>query len=214
MLDCFILHIEGVQSVETSAIVRDAENWKGLSPLGTALGFAHLPLFDLVTFSNLTNVARKTGASSEMLSENLKIEGIVSSKGKQLKNKLTKNKAPGHHPSEYKKGLKSSSFMMIAPPNWNQLRISLDPSAVEDRIYVREFMLRFGRVMNPIISKNHMEELELIAGGSRGRDKFEEMPLWVSESCVKSMILGLLGLLITKYHNAEVLKFLLSFLYY
>ena len=93
----------------------------------------------------------------------------------------------------------------LASPKWTKLRIPLELSTAEDRIYIREFMLRFGRIMNPPISKNHLEELELIGGGFRGRGDYEDMASWVGESCVRSMILGILSLLVTECHNAEVL---------
>jgi hypothetical protein len=72
---------------------------------------------------------------------------------------------------------------------------------VEERIFVREFALRFGHVMVPIISKSSLEELEFIAG----KTKDNEMLAWVSEPCLKGLVLGLLGLL-EKDHESEVAK--------
>lgn len=59
------------------------------------------------------------------------------------------------------------------------------------------------------IAKGNLEELECVAG-MKGRtydnDEYEEdseeMVEWVSESCVKSVILGLLGLVVTDRQGA------------
>lgn len=75
---------------------------------------------------------------------------------------------------------------------------------VEERIFIREFALRFGHVMGPIISKSSLEELEFIAGKTRNNDN-DEMLAWVSEPCLKGLVLVLLGLL-AKDHESEVAK--------
>ena len=99
---------------------------------------------------------------------------------------------------------KGSTTTKISTPIWKRLHVPLDLCAIEDRIYIREFMLRFGKAMVPAINRNHLRELESIGGGFRGCDDFEDMTSWVSESCVKSMILGLLGFLVSKLPNPEV----------
>ena len=71
---------------------------------------------------------------------------------------------------------------------------------VEERIFIREFALRFGHIMEPTISKSSLGELEFI-GGKKNDD--DEMLGWVSEPCVKGLVLGLLGLL-AKDHESEV----------
>ncbi|KAF8627803.1 hypothetical protein AX15_004229 [Amanita polypyramis BW_CC] len=190
-----------VQSVEASAIVRNVE---GSSLPSRSVDFDRLPKVDLVAFSNLTNVAPKTGAFS---TDKIPTIGGTTHKGKKVENNLaTNDKVSGRHPPEYERKLKSKSSMTIPLQNWKQLHIPLDSSAMEDRIYIREFMLRFGTVMNPTINRSYLEELELIGGGFRRRGEVEDIQPWVSESCVKSMILGLLGLLITECHNTEAIK--------
>ena len=58
--------------------------------------------------------------------------------------------------------------------------------------------------MVPIISKSSLEELEFIAGKTKNNDN-DEMLAWVSEQCLKGLVLGLLGLL-AKDHESEVAK--------
>jgi hypothetical protein len=70
-------------------------------------------------------------------------------------------------------------------------------------------VLRFAVLLD--IAKGNLEELECVAG-VKGRtydndDGFEEddeeMVEWVSESCVKSVVLGLLGFLATDRQDVE-----------
>jgi hypothetical protein len=75
---------------------------------------------------------------------------------------------------------------------------------VEDRIFIREFALRFGHVMEPTISKSSLEELGFIGGKTKNNDN-DEMLGWVSEMCLKGLVLGLLGVL-AKDHESEVAK--------
>lgn len=75
---------------------------------------------------------------------------------------------------------------------------------VEERIFIREFVLRFGHVMGPVISKSSLEELEFIAGKIKNNDN-DEMLAWVSEPCLKGLVLGLLGFL-AKDHESEIAK--------
>ncbi|KAM6502140.1 hypothetical protein JOM56_002117 [Amanita muscaria] len=119
----------------------------------------------------------------------------------------TKKEEPSARDSLYpNKPARGLSEYAITIPKWTKLHMPLGLSAVEDRIYIREFMLRFGRIMDPPISKNYLEELELIGGEFRGRDEYEGMAPWVSESCIKSMVLGILGLLTPQCHNPETVK--------
>lgn len=76
---------------------------------------------------------------------------------------------------------------------WTRLWAHLTPGQADERIQIREFILRFGPVMGNTIAKTHLEELAYIAGVRDDDD--EEMPSWVGETCVKSIVLGLLGLL-------------------
>lgn len=172
---------------------RTRTDWVGQSP-------SSIPGPDTAVLSNLTNITRKAGASSvaHILKENPDIEGIMPGKGTQANSKpTTKNRSSTLH---------SESTTKISSPIWKRLQVPLGLCAIEDRIYIREFMLRFGKTMVPAINRNHLRELESIGGSLKGRDEFEDIPSWVGESCVKSMILGLLGFLVNKSPNAEVFK--------
>jgi hypothetical protein len=56
--------------------------------------------------------------------------------------------------------------------------------------------------MEPIIAKSSLEELEFIAGKTKNNDD-DKMLAWVSEPCLKKLVLGLLGLL-AKDHDTEI----------
>lgn len=58
--------------------------------------------------------------------------------------------------------------------------------------------------MEPTISKSSLEELEFIAGKTENTGN-DDMLSWVSEHCLKGLVLGLLGLLI-KDHEPDVAK--------
>ena len=77
---------------------------------------------------------------------------------------------------------------------------------LEERMFIREFMARFSLLMDKE-AKTHLDELgEIVGDGSvdwvvpevrpkKGRDT-SDIPLvsWVSEKCVRSVVLGLLGI--------------------
>jgi len=74
--------------------------------------------------------------------------------------------------------------------------VNLNRDEVDERILIREFLFRFGDFMEPPIAKTHLEELELISGRPRRHeDENDQTTGWVSDACVKALILGLLGLL-------------------
>ncbi|KAF8070697.1 hypothetical protein FPV67DRAFT_1412971 [Lyophyllum atratum] len=80
---------------------------------------------------------------------------------------------------------------------WTAVPTDLDLSDAEARFQIREFILRFASVMEPKIPKTLLAELEDV-GCDRGGSDDTEMAPWVSEGCVRSMILGLLGMLADK----------------
>lgn len=79
----------------------------------------------------------------------------------------------------------------VPPPTWTDLDISLSLAEAEQRIHIREFTLRFSSVIG--ISQAHLDELEEIKSYRNGEEN--ELVPWVSEGCVKSLIVGLLNLL-------------------
>jgi len=102
-------------------------------------------------------------------------------------------------------------------PHWRALRTRLPLASVEDRIHIREFALRFSTTTRGTdgnersvlkIPRVTLDELECVAGkkggtdtGKRARGDAEDEPdegelaPWVSEGCVKSLVLALLSML-------------------
>jgi hypothetical protein len=112
---------------------------------------------------------------------------------------------------QVQKSARTKAKDIVIPPKkvlpqlkWTPVPFVITKVQVEERIFIREFALRFGHVMEPIISKSSLEELEFIAGKTKNNDN-DEMPAWVSEPCFKGLVLGLLGLLATD-HESEVAK--------
>lgn len=87
---------------------------------------------------------------------------------------------------------------------WTKLWTHLTLGQVEERIQIREFILRFGPVMGTTIAKTHLEELAFIAGVKEDDD--EELPSWVGETCVKAIILALLELLTEEDEDDDTAK--------
>jgi hypothetical protein len=79
---------------------------------------------------------------------------------------------------------------------WRQIPIALTLNEVHERILIREFLFRFGDVMDPLIAKGNLEELELLGGRLQKCDDEDDMTsAWGTDSCLKAVLLGLLGLL-------------------
>ncbi|KAF7321275.1 zf-4CXXC-R1 domain-containing protein [Mycena kentingensis (nom. inval.)] len=91
--------------------------------------------------------------------------------------------------------------------SWTKLRTGLTLQDAESRMHIREFVLRF---FSADISKAHLEELEQIGGkGRASRFEEDEFVPWISEQCLKSVLLAFLGVLIeeeTKYSIKKVLQ--------
>ncbi|KAL0577031.1 hypothetical protein V5O48_004965 [Marasmius crinis-equi] len=95
------------------------------------------------------------------------------------------------NPVQKPKVVKKPVVKPLPKPKWQSLPVSLSVEDVEARIQIREFVLRFEDTVGRNIGKNNLEELESIV-------QFEDdepSPNWVSEGCVKAVILGLLGVL-------------------
>ncbi|EIW82677.1 hypothetical protein CONPUDRAFT_80927 [Coniophora puteana RWD-64-598 SS2] len=102
-------------------------------------------------------------------------------------------------------------------PHWRALHTRLPLASAEDRIHIREFALRFSTTTRDAdgnersvlkIPRATLDELECVAGkrggtdaGKRGRGDAEDEPdegalaPWVSEGCVKSLVLAMLSML-------------------
>lgn len=90
---------------------------------------------------------------------------------------------------------KQGPLKPLPPIEWTSIATNLNLEQAEMRFQIREFMLRFACIMEPTISKTHLEELDNICSSSRGS---EDMAGWVSETCVRAILLGVLYLLIDK----------------
>ncbi|CAA7261782.1 unnamed protein product [Cyclocybe aegerita] len=77
--------------------------------------------------------------------------------------------------------------------SWKSLPVVLTRDEAEDRIFIREFLFRFGDYIEPPLAKTHLEELEFIA--SKRHDPEVDSSDWVSDQCLKAILLGLLGIL-------------------
>jgi hypothetical protein len=84
----------------------------------------------------------------------------------------------------------------IPVPRWNKIPVNFDIKEAEARFGIREFIMRFVRIMEPSIAKAHLVELEDISG--KYPEDEEEIAGWVSEACVRAITLGVLGLLATQ----------------
>ncbi|KAF8813926.1 hypothetical protein BYT27DRAFT_7084104 [Phlegmacium glaucopus] len=85
---------------------------------------------------------------------------------------------------------------------WTPVPSTITQAQAEERIFIREFALRFADIMGPSIAKSSLEELGFIAGKINS-DEDVDMLAWVSGPCVKGLVLGLLGLL-AKDHETDI----------
>jgi hypothetical protein len=161
--------------------------------------------------SNLTLAAKKTGADSVavMLDSNAKMIGILPGKGRQIPDAPKKRKEP--KPAKEPKPVSIAAAPKPRPPVKHKLKplpkvlwtpVPVPPSFTLDRalprIAIREFVLRFGELLD--ISRTHLEELEEI-GGRRSPDLEDDDDIdvemgWVGETCLRAILLGLLNLLL------------------
>ena len=64
----------------------------------------------------------------------------------------------------------------------------------EGRIQVREFVIRFRETMK-IVTENYLGELDELVGGDQWDTDDEAEEEWVSDGCVKAVVIGLLQLI-------------------
>jgi len=89
----------------------------------------------------------------------------------------------------------------LAKPIWTSVGTALSQTEAEERINIREFALRFSSVLE--LSRSHLDELDEIRM-SRSRDEDDDLVPWVSETCVKSLLLGLLNMIDAKGGREKV----------
>ncbi|KAF9464945.1 hypothetical protein BDZ94DRAFT_1320552 [Collybia nuda] len=89
----------------------------------------------------------------------------------------------------------------LIPINWMSITTNLSLDEAEMRFQIREFTLRFSCIMEPAISKVHIDELDDVCSFSK---RSSDMAGWISETCVRAILLGVLYLLGHKdNHNIE-----------
>lgn len=82
----------------------------------------------------------------------------------------------------------------IPPPQvWNAVPTSLSLQQAEERLHIREFLLRFASIMDGRVPKTYLDELEELDTSSGGRED-ESCPAWVSDMCLRAMLIGMLCL--------------------
>ncbi|KAF7793905.1 hypothetical protein EIP86_005027 [Pleurotus ostreatoroseus] len=87
-------------------------------------------------------------------------------------------------------------------PTWTHVPTPITLADAESRIAIREFVWRFSDLLQ--ISNSHIDELDELSGESLGfsedwedgDDESVELYAWVSELCAKSIILGLVEILV------------------
>jgi len=95
---------------------------------------------------------------------------------------------------------------------WTPIRTRLSLHGAEARIYIREFSLRFLS-----LSRAHSDELEMLSRSRRrfGKDdKDGDLEPWVSEGCLKALLIALLGMIEVDAIDAKVCFSLLSPLFH
>lgn len=107
-------------------------------------------------------------------------------------------------PKEKQKAIESEAPRVQRPPRkkelpvlkWRRVLINLTQDEADERMFIREFFFRFGDILDPPIAKGNLEELELLGGRLRKCDDEDDVtPGWATDSCLKALLLGLLGLL-------------------
>ncbi|KAF8444543.1 zinc-finger domain of monoamine-oxidase A repressor R1-domain-containing protein [Boletus edulis BED1] len=180
---------------------------------------------------NLTNAARQSGLTSaaDVLRQDPKAAGPMANKPGDKKTKqqamhgaVSKRNGksfsapvkggarqatqPKAKPAPKAKVKAPSKPKLLAKPVWTSVGTALSRTEAEERVNIREFALRFSPVLD--LSRSHLDELDEIKL-SRTRnleDDDEDLIPWVSEACVKSLLLGLLNMIDAKGNREKHLK--------
>lgn len=129
---------------------------------------------------------------------------------KGTKTKTTQSTAQTRKPRAVPKVKHAAPVKPLVRPVWTRIDTSLDQASAVARIHIREFVQRFSSVLD--IGKTHLDELEEITGttgehGARiGDDDEDQVEGWVSEPCVKAIILGLLNIIASSTDNNAIAK--------
>lgn len=136
------------------------------------------------------------------------LQGKADNPKREKKSKTQVIKETAVTPAVQKAILKKSKPKALPTLKWTAILANLSQAEAEERICIREFFQRFGRIMDPPIAKGHLEELETISGRKKLRDDNDELAGWISEPCLKAIVLGLLECLANDHENniAKIIK--------
>ncbi|KIJ61330.1 hypothetical protein HYDPIDRAFT_189618 [Hydnomerulius pinastri MD-312] len=148
-------------------------------------------------------------ATSKSLSAPVKGKGKqqpdAKTKPAALSAKDTKSKAEsGSRPGPKPKAKALPKPKPIIKPVWTSVDSSLSLSDAEERINIREFVLRFSAPTE--LSRAHLDELEELRPSRARDDDGDDLVPWVSEGCVKALLLFLLSLLDASGEGEKRLK--------
>lgn len=188
MLSFLLTRNSGVQGVVTYAIALGAENQRAWMQLG----MCHFYSLYATRWAHSSSFMPKVKAKSSP-SESLP-------QGAKSKAQLSKK-------SNLKANENASARIVKALPaiKWAPLYLSLNREEVDDRIFIREFFLRFGDFLDPTVAKCHIEELELIGGRGRKQNEDNDGAAWVTDMCIKALVSSVLGVL-AKDHDTSISK--------
>jgi hypothetical protein len=175
--------------------VRNAVKLKGWLPSGTHTAsifqsmkltrFIERRLVDKPVPNDLPGSSETKHASDHQGKKNPSKDPIFQVKSK----KSEKENAPVKPRSMKKK----KSAQELPKVKWTAVPTFISRQDAEARIQVREFLLRFSNVVK--ISRAFLEELERIGGSDDSLEQDEDNLVdWVSEACVKAIVIGLLEL--------------------
>ncbi|KAF8972987.1 hypothetical protein BDZ97DRAFT_1752045 [Flammula alnicola] len=117
-------------------------------------------------------------------SKGLEATGILAKPGPKPSESLPKVKKPKVQAAieaKVKEPVKLKA-KQLPTLKWTPLSVRLTREEADQRIFIREFVLRFGEFLDPAVAKSNVEELELIGGRPRKQDDDNNDTMsWVSD---------------------------------
>jgi len=162
---------------------------KGLDPLGSVADLISFSIVFLTSYRKFLLGNREAGfhfVAPSSVDVPKARKALPSANAPTLK-RLEKP-ARGTIPTRHKKSKSPRSDV-----NWTVIPTILDFEEAQSRFHIREFTLRFAPVMQPAILASQLAELEDLGCGLRSEN--DQLAKWVSEACIRSLVLGLLGML-------------------
>jgi len=82
----------------------------------------------------------------------------------------------------------------VPPVTWTPISTTMSYEDILVRLHIHEFITRFSPTFSSPVSKACLKELERVNEGDEDAEEGDLTP-WVSEACVKSILLGLLDII-------------------